>query len=383
MPFCAPDYGPNANHHKERRTYGCAHPKKEKPKPIFNKIVKKWLAVSANSCKPSTLERYEEMYTAYVRSKIGASRVDQITRSDVSDILLGMHRKGLSRATIDLARCVITGPMKYARFEGLITEDPSSGVMGHLKIARKTKRSNEMKVTEPAQEKLFLAACLKYRPDFYHLFAFQLIVGARIGEALALDWSDIDFQTKTVTISKSMRRELSTTKTGDQRKVGLGEPLADMLRRLKADRMRDDKGKASPQIFPHKNGGYLHQSSVRNAMKQVLIKADLPHFRVHDLKHTCASEALRKGTPIQIVSHQLGHRSINTTMDFYAHFIPANTQDFVTKHGAELLDPSAESFATDLQPPTKKAVITLDYSPYKLWCRRGDSNSHVETHTRP
>jgi len=310
---------------------------REKPKPLFKIVVKQWLEILSDSCKESTLERYEQMYRDYIASHLSRKRIDRIDRQQVMEILLEIVKKGLSRSTIDLSRGCISGPMQLAIFQGLIASDPTAGVLKQLRLNRGKKGSDNLKAMDVDQAKSFLSACMKHRPEFYELFAVLLGTGMRLGEVLALTWADIDFKTKTARINKGYRRQLSSTKTNKAREVALGSEVYSILRRLKAARMRNGKGKASPLLFSSKDGGHIHQNSVRNVAGQMFKKAGLPKFRVHDLRHTFATLALRAGTPVQMVSQQLGHSSIAITMDVYGHLIPQDNQNFVSRLGSTLL----------------------------------------------
>lgn len=310
---------------------------KERPRPLFKAVVRQWLETISDSCKETTLERYEQMYRDYIAEALSSKRVDQITRQHVMDILLDMRKQKLSRSTIDLARGCISGPMQLAIFQGVVQSDPTMGVLKQLRLTRGKKGSNKVKAMESDQARDFLAACLEHRPELYELFAVLLGTGMRLGEALALTWADIDFNTKTARIDKSYRRQLSTTKTKKPREIALGDELYYMLRRLKAARMKEGRGRVSPLLFHREDGGHLHQNSVRNVVGQIFKKAQLPKFRIHDLRHTFATLALRAGTPVQMVSQQLGHSSIAITMDVYGHLVPQDNQDFVSRLGSTLL----------------------------------------------
>ena len=329
--------------------------RKREPKPYFRAVVKQWLDVTRDSCKVSTIERYEQMYRDYIADNLGGKRLDQIDRQTVMDILLEMRKQGLSRSSIDLARGCISGPMQFAIYQGVIQADPTLGVLKQLRLTRGKKGSSKVKAMDAEQARAFLGACQTYRPDTYELFAMLLGTGCRLGEALALTWADVDFRAKTARINKSYRRQVSTTKTKKTREIALGEEIYHMLRRLKASRMHEGKGKTSPLVFPDRAGGHIHQNSVRNAAGQIFKKADLTRFRIHDLRHTFATLALRAGTPVQMVSQQLGHSSISITMDVYGHLIPQDNQDFVSRLGNTLLKSETHPART----PEKAKAVTI------------------------
>lgn len=72
---------------------------KQRSKPFFKSVVKQWLEVSADSCKPSTLERYKQMQPDYILDALGNISIDQITRQHIMDILLGTGLLGLVGAS--------------------------------------------------------------------------------------------------------------------------------------------------------------------------------------------------------------------------------------------------------------------------------------------
>ncbi len=253
------------------------------------------------------------------------------------DILLQMRKQGLSRSSIDLARGCIFGSVQLAIFQGLVQSDPTVGVLKQVRLTRSKKGSTKVKTMGADQAREFLTSCLEHRPEYYMLFVVLLGTGMRLGEALALTWSDIDLQAKTARITKSYRRQLSTTQTKKAREVALGNEIYSMLCRLKAAIMKEGRGKVNPLLFHTPDGGHLHQNSVRNVLRQVLKKVSLPQFQVHDLRHTFATLALRAGTPVQMVSQQLGHSSIAITMDVYGHLIPQDNHNFVSRLGNTLL----------------------------------------------
>ena len=85
----------------------------------------------------------------------------------------------------------------------------------------------------------------------------------------------------------------------------------------------------------------LDHNNVAKVYKHVLKRALLPGVRLYDLRHTYASLLLAEGAPISFVSHQLGHRSPDTTLRFYTRSLPSTGKSF-----AGLVDRRAPS-ATD------------------------------------
>jgi hypothetical protein len=91
-----------------------------------------------------------------------------------------------------------------------------------------------------------------------------------------------------------------------------------------------------PWIFCTTTGTPYDPANVLKAMRRALRKADLPAFRVYDLRHTFATLLLNRGVPITYVRAQLGHADPTTTLTWYAHYLPKATARYV-----DLLDDGA------------------------------------------
>jgi hypothetical protein len=148
------------------------------PKPLFKTVVRQWLEVSKDSCKASTLERYEQVYRDYLAGTLNKMRIHEIDRQQVMDVILDMRKQGLSRSSIDLARGCISGPMQLAIFQGVIQFDPTVGVLKQLRLNGTKKGSDKVRAMDAEQARCFLATCMNHRPEFYELFVVLLGTGA-------------------------------------------------------------------------------------------------------------------------------------------------------------------------------------------------------------
>jgi integrase len=86
-------------------------------------------------------------------------------------------------------------------------------------------------------------------------------------------------------------------------------------------------------VFTTKFGTPIEPRNVNRQLTNLLDKARLPQFRVHDLRHFCASLLLAQGVPLKVVSDILGHTQIGITADLYTHVLPA-----VKKEAIDLMD---------------------------------------------
>jgi len=100
-------------------------------------------------------------------------------------------------------------------------------------------------------------------------------------------------------------------------------------------------------VFCDTKGGYLRLENLRrDSFKPILAKAGLPHIRLYDLRHTCATLLLLDEVPAKVVSERLGHSSIQITLDTYTHVLPAMQKRAAEAMGRQLGKPVAENSCT-------------------------------------
>lgn len=215
----------------------------------------------------------------------------------------------------------------------IIDANPVSGIVKRMNLERSKKLHDEPLTVNEA--KLFLDTCQKHFAEYHPFFLCALLTGMRLGELLGLQWGDIDWNSKFITVQRSFRRgRLDRTKTGKTRRVDMSDQLYACLKRLYVQRKREaiKQGMSAPveSIF-QKGGKHISQNSIRNVFKRILKKAGLRHIRPHDMRHTFASLLLSNGESPVYVKEQLGHSSINTTVDIYGHLIPSSNRDAINR----------------------------------------------------
>ena len=160
------------------------------------------------------------------------------------------------------------------------------------------------------------------------LYALLAKTGLRPGEALALQPGDLDFASRTLRVERALAHgRLKDTKTHSARSVDLAPGLVSTLRRhvaaLSTEALR--RGWGEPEwLFPNEAGHPFDEGKVAKVFQRALKKAEVPRFRLYDLRHTYASLLLVEGAPLTYVSAQLGHTNLATTLRWYARWIPAS-----------------------------------------------------------
>ena len=112
------------------------------------------------------------------------------------------------------------------------------------------------------------------------------------------------------------------------------------------------KGKSLPPwVFASLEGTALEERNVRHVLTRILEKANLRQIRIHDLRHTYATQLLQAGAPITYVSQQMGHRDASITLRVYAHYLPD-----VSRREVDRLD-ALQPNATPAQPEADPAEV--------------------------
>jgi integrase len=176
---------------------------------------------------------------------------------------------------------------------------------------------------------------------YAELYGVMLYTGLRVGEALALRWTDVDLERATLRVEHSMAtvdgmRVLGEPKTEKSRRaVDLPpEAVAALTRQRKLQMSEQARAGAAgvPWLNPHgliftaSYGAPASDSTVRTEFYRLLKAAGLPPMRLHDLRHSCATIELAAGAPLVAVSEQLGHSKPSITLNVYAHSIPSMRQ---------------------------------------------------------
>lgn len=206
----------------------------------------------------------------------------------------------------------------------------------------------------------------KHAHCWYPLLLCACRTGLRMGELIALKGIDIDFKGGFIHVQRNLSHgKISAPKNGKDRRVDMSTMLAnaldELLSKRRADGLREEMKKPAEGrrdaatvvnavmdnwLFQtsgviKKNGEViratrLEPSNLRKAFHQILIDAGLRRVRFHDLRHTFASLLLQQGESLAYVKDQMGHSSIQVTVDIYGHLVPGDNRAAVDKLDADV-----------------------------------------------
>ena len=230
--------------------------------------------------------------------------------------------------------------------DGLLVANPADKLGRTLRLATSSNvRQEEIKALTREQISSFLAASAATTGSARRYYPFFLLLartGMRMGEALALQWTDLDFGNHQIRVVRAFSvGHIESPKSGRSRAVDLSAQLAHTLLRLQVERraetLRQGWAETPPWVFCNEAGMPLDGSRVRKGFAKILEAAGLPlHFTPHCLRHSFASLLFQQGESPQYVQRQLGHSSITLTADLYGRWLPAGNRAAVDR----LDDPS-------------------------------------------
>ena len=306
----------------------------------------RWLpALGAEELAPSTVAAYKLDVTRIV-ARIGTVPLQKLTRTDVAVMAARLasdtsKRTGrlLAPATRRASLITLQHALDDAVKAGLLEANPAAGVK------RPKVRRPEMHTWTGPELSTFLRATRGGRlGSLWHLLA---LTGLRRGEALGLKWSDVDFDHGRLALQRQRVMRGSEvaerqTKTGKPRSVSLDTDTTAVLRRQSKQQL-DDAAEWSAawigdgHVFARENGEPWNPNRVTKLFDQAVRAVDVPHVRLHDLRHTWATLALRAGVHPKVVQERLGHANISITMDTYSHVLP-DMQESAAELVAALVD---------------------------------------------
>jgi integrase len=307
--------------------------------PNFGDYARRWLdRYGETSLKPSTLKGYESILRNHLGS-LADMPLDQITKAQLRDFILAKMQTDLTPATVTRIKALVSVIFNHALDDELISQSPAAR-LGRLIKDRRPKQNIEPFTREEAQA--FLSSVKAHYPRHYPFFLCALRTGMRLGELLALQWGDIDFHGKFIKVQRAfVKGRFDTPKNHKDRRVDMSTQLAETLKTLLSQRKRgalaSGRGEVSDLVFENSAGQVYDDANLRRRVFwPALAKAGLRRIRIHDLRHTFASLLIQNGESLAYVRDQLGHHSIQITVDIYGHLEPGKNREAVDRLDDEI-----------------------------------------------
>ena len=307
---------------KENETDEEATSKQEDKTPLdmtFTDLTEKYFTFQKSRLKDAS---YYDL-TMKVKDKILPHLGDK-TFKEITPLTILEWQETMSGYSYKYQKNIFTHLVGIYNFADKYFDIPN--IMNKVDRPRNLEEKKEMLFWTPNEFATFITAV--ERPDYNIFFKFLYLSGCRRGEALALNWDDVDFDKCTVKISKSVAYkvgekgkpyQITTPKNvGSNRTVHLPASFFAELQSYRTWQTQNTK----VQNFVFGGENPLPPTSIDRNLTCAAEKAGVKRIRVHDLRHSCASYLIHKGVTIVGVSHHLGHSSTKQTLDTYSHLLP-------------------------------------------------------------
>jgi integrase len=291
-----------------------------------------WLPVHETRVKKTTYRAYRSAIVHHVNPRLGGVAIGKLT----AQMLNGLYQQlladgrcdgegGLAPATVSNIHVVLRKALADAEDAGLIPRNPAD----KAKPPRPKSQGGELRYWTPGELREFLELLDGHRLEAaFHLLA---MTGARRGEVAGLRWVDVDLDGARITIRQTLLNGdgevyVSSPKSYRGRTVDLDQATVDKLREHR-DRQQLEKAarrrwEDSGFVFTREDGSAVNPATLTRAFRWIVDRSELPRIRLHDLRHTHASIAVKAGVPIGVVSERLGHASPEFTLHRYSHVMP-------------------------------------------------------------
>lgn len=279
--------------------------------------------------KESTYVRTQELFRNHILPAFGKLRAEKIT---VTFCQKKVNEWCITLAKYRILKNYVTRVLDYAITLNVIRDNPMRKI-----IMPKRKEVVDEEEAENFYNREELQHFLKcIQSDgilrWYALFRLLAFTGFRKGEALALEWKDIDFVNGKITVNKTLARGknnaliIQTPKTKSSiRTIAVDEGTMGILKEWRKFQAIDllkmgynTMNKSQPLFTTYENN-YMQHATVTNRINKIIKKHGLKTITVHGLRHTHCSLLFEAGAPIQEVKERLGHSDIQTTMNIYTH----------------------------------------------------------------
>lgn len=325
-----------------------------------NDMFDKYIATKTE-LKASTRTNYRYMYKNYVRDTFGTKKLADVRYSDIKCFYNSLIKeKNFKPNSMEIIHTLLHPVFTLAVRDNYIRVNPTDGVMAEIKKSHNWEKPKRHALTEEQQ-----GAFIDYMKNsemYSHwlpLFTAFLGTGCRVGELIGLRWEDIDTKNDTISINHNLiyrqnddgvcEMHITTPKTE------AGKRTIPMLPEVKhafiTERKRQmEQGIRTCTIDGYTNfiflnrENYVHnpqtinraivriykaynEEEEKNAKKEKREPVLIPHFSVHNLRHTFCTRFCENETNIKVIQEIMGHSDISTTMNIYAEATESKKQE--------------------------------------------------------
>lgn len=326
----------------------------DKCKLTLNAYIEYWLETyKLKTIEPSSYDKLESVYQHQIKNTIGNLKLSEITAKDIQDLINNYaspkspSTKPLAKSGLKRIRQLLNQCLKNAVQEKRISVNPCNGVYipNDVFIDVSTRQQFSLNDSQMAELKKLALTETKYGEGYKYRDGLVLLImlntGLRSGEMLALEWTDVDLNNKTLSVNKIIQNKIVDRTNNEYKRV---------------DRVKNgSKTEAGHRVIPINGAtvGYFEEIQRNNATLGIkskyvcstrtgsrqsyrnLIRSlntiqrqseTIPQeITLHTLRHTFGSKLIRSGIDVSVVSKLMGHANITVTYNKYIHVIQEET----------------------------------------------------------
>lgn len=317
----------------------------------FNDYIDLWMKEYAEkNLKPETIVNYRKRIRAHLKPKLGKYKLKAITPLVLQELLNEKFNDGYSRNTLTTIKTILSGSFRYAVIPlGFIEQSPMNNVRlpsPRAKAEIPTRSAPHIYIPSERMQEIF-----KRFPEgaSAHIpMQFGYRCGMRIGEAFGLMWSDVDFESKKLSIQRQIQWDtqqhawyFTEPKYDSARTIDIDDELLALLsreyeRQQKAQVYYEDRyiklfedekryintqgnGKQIDLITVRENGSHIAPRIMQHASAIIHQQLRFPEFDFHSLRHTHITMLIDNDAPLKYVQERVGHRKVEVTINVYQH----------------------------------------------------------------
>lgn len=261
----------------------------------------------------NTLVSYKSKYNTWIGPVIGSLHMCDIKPYHCMSVLNRMKEAGRKESTIDQVKIVMHIVFEYALENGIVTSNP---VTKSVKVNSKVTPFVDTRFLTRQEQIIFLEEAKKHK--YYDQFRFVLETGIRYGELTGLQWGDIDFERRIMSISRQAfyiedRNEfvVAPPKTDKgYRDIYLTSTAIDILK---------NRNRNSIYVFTDEDGEHIRRCYYNRMLSRICKKCNITPFSIHKLRHSFATRCIESGMKPKTLQKILGHSDVTITLNYYVH----------------------------------------------------------------
>lgn len=309
----------------------------QQPIKTFDDLYNVWFKTKKDHVKPTSLSSYYFSYKNHIKPELGSIKLEKLT-----PLILQNFFDKLSKKYSELGpdRNIINQMISYAVRMEIMEHNP----MTKVNVPKGKAAHHEIKENFYSKDELaYFLKIVKENCEFKKYVYFRLLAytGLRRGESLALTWSDLDIEKKTLSVNKndicdSINKKMIITTPKNKssvRTLSMDDKTISVLQQwhLKQAKWKMVQGfrKSDNEqlIFPNKNNDLMNPNIVSGWLRTIYGNFPQKKIRIHGFRHTHASLLFEAGASIKEVQDRLGHSDSKMTLQIYTHVMKSRKNE--------------------------------------------------------